>query len=963
MIIEALSKFPMAYPIKSKAAHEIAARLFDYIALFGPPKTILSDQGAEFKGTVKQMLEMTGIDHVVTAAYNPRCNGLTERLNQTLMLMLRKFCERQPAEWDKWLPFTLMCYRTKKHTTTNMTPDFLLFGRERNQFINYTGAPESEIEIRLSELRRLYDTVHPAAIENIKDKQNEQKRSQDNRSSVLKENLAPGTKVMIKNEKILQKLENRFTNRCTVVGVDKNGNYILKDETGDTLKDVVPLQQLKIIKDSDPEQSALEVEAILNHRKINGKYEYFVKWKSQHEENSWINEDQFVTSKIVQDYWSGKRPRGRPRKVNLSLLLTISLCALFLSQKSEAIRLMTSMPMDVCENLENAPMISLKSSCSKPDRHNNSPNTYYVGIFHKLNHQVYGMAKQCKVEKLTYTFESNFVGSKSKYFEEQTFQISIEECKKMIRNNACFGKKMVCVGTICEYEFTADEEYKWWDKVIKSGYRCQVKEQLIEADNKYSVVFRGMNSCVASDLFCKLKDSIVVWNNSVIHECPFELVDEIEMKSTDHHVYVSTSKNLLFNVDSLNAALGNTMMRCGLPLLQTSEGLFIHPIKVYDQNASRTVNAIKAERKPVYEKLKIVRSNRSLEEMNVKSDLILSSMDAAHMSLINVITSLQSKICEMYINAVNSFATLEDKFIRLANTNSGERVAYAHNGILFAPNCFKVREVEIDVRSGKCYDDIPVIVEKDNSTLKMFLSSDRIIKKSSKIRPCENLARFTQVGDKMLSQRGEKVEISDTVNFPMISLNNKVTEFKSFEGMFFHYAGITHDIDIFKDLEAINEVSTGHDYSVSVEKVTMEQVLPDFLSGWNRTTKILATTGILSAITLLILSLIILAIKCNWCPSPSAIWNRFMCKRCRINAELIPVPQEPQRTPDIPRSPPILRPPQPRSTSLRNSRARTVNRPSAPSIEMIPMLTKNRNNTPPPNYSDNESMKRVFGFL
>ena len=92
ILIEALSKFPMAYPIRSKNSQEIARCLFDYISIFGPPKTIFSDQGNEFKGVVEKMLKITGIDHVVTAAYNPRCNGLVERFNQTLIESLRKYC-------------------------------------------------------------------------------------------------------------------------------------------------------------------------------------------------------------------------------------------------------------------------------------------------------------------------------------------------------------------------------------------------------------------------------------------------------------------------------------------------------------------------------------------------------------------------------------------------------------------------------------------------------------------------------------------------------------------------------------------------------------------------------------------------------------------------------------------------------------------------------------------------------
>ena len=44
VITEYLTKYPYAVPIKSKTADEIAEKLLVYISLFGPPKTILSDQ-------------------------------------------------------------------------------------------------------------------------------------------------------------------------------------------------------------------------------------------------------------------------------------------------------------------------------------------------------------------------------------------------------------------------------------------------------------------------------------------------------------------------------------------------------------------------------------------------------------------------------------------------------------------------------------------------------------------------------------------------------------------------------------------------------------------------------------------------------------------------------------------------------------------------------------------------------
>jgi IS30 family transposase len=95
VIIEQLTKYPYAVPIKSKEATEIAKHLFEYITLFGAPREIISDQGKEFViQVVTELTNAAGITHNITSTYNPRCNGQTERFNGSLIESLRMICDK-----------------------------------------------------------------------------------------------------------------------------------------------------------------------------------------------------------------------------------------------------------------------------------------------------------------------------------------------------------------------------------------------------------------------------------------------------------------------------------------------------------------------------------------------------------------------------------------------------------------------------------------------------------------------------------------------------------------------------------------------------------------------------------------------------------------------------------------------------------------------------------------------------
>ena len=62
------------------------------------------------------------VKQLFTTPYNPRCNGLCERVNGILKEMLKKMCRERPQDWDRYLPVVLFAYREVPQVSTGFSP-------------------------------------------------------------------------------------------------------------------------------------------------------------------------------------------------------------------------------------------------------------------------------------------------------------------------------------------------------------------------------------------------------------------------------------------------------------------------------------------------------------------------------------------------------------------------------------------------------------------------------------------------------------------------------------------------------------------------------------------------------------------------------------------------------------------------------------------------------------------------
>lgn len=90
MIIDAYSKYPEVYMVRSMSANELIDKLRECFARFGIPKTLVTDNGTQFVSSqTKTFLDRNGIKQVTTPVASPSSNGQAENWVKTFKNKLK----------------------------------------------------------------------------------------------------------------------------------------------------------------------------------------------------------------------------------------------------------------------------------------------------------------------------------------------------------------------------------------------------------------------------------------------------------------------------------------------------------------------------------------------------------------------------------------------------------------------------------------------------------------------------------------------------------------------------------------------------------------------------------------------------------------------------------------------------------------------------------------------------------
>ncbi|XP_041483470.1 uncharacterized protein LOC121430260 [Lytechinus variegatus] len=129
-LVDFATRYPEAIAMKNIEAVTIVDALVDIFSRIGVPQEILSDRGSQFtSGLFAEVTKLLSLRQLFTTPYHPAGNGLVERFNGTLKLMLRRMCAEKPTDWDRYLGALLFAYREAPQASLGFSPFELIYGR------------------------------------------------------------------------------------------------------------------------------------------------------------------------------------------------------------------------------------------------------------------------------------------------------------------------------------------------------------------------------------------------------------------------------------------------------------------------------------------------------------------------------------------------------------------------------------------------------------------------------------------------------------------------------------------------------------------------------------------------------------------------------------------------------------------------------------------------------------------
>ena len=199
LVQDQFTKWTECYAIPDQTAETVAHKIvFEFIARFGTPLTIHSDQGSNYESHLfKQICSLLEVNKVHCTPFHPQANGGVEVFNKTILNMISMYVDKNQHDWDKYLPLLTSAYRSCEHAATGYSPNMMFLGRETYQpievlfgepYIGYATDVKGEICDYVIDLRERMTNIYELVRNHLQQQCTRQRKESDTSSGFYQYN-------------------------------------------------------------------------------------------------------------------------------------------------------------------------------------------------------------------------------------------------------------------------------------------------------------------------------------------------------------------------------------------------------------------------------------------------------------------------------------------------------------------------------------------------------------------------------------------------------------------------------------------------------------------------------------------------------------------------------------------------------------------------------------------------------
>lgn len=264
--VDMLTRYIFGMAFKGCIAYDVIM-LFEkqIFPMFGAPRAVFTRRGSAFiSATFKNFCESCDIKEILTSAYSPRSNGLSEIHVKTFKSYLKKeLFNKNNEDWDQSLDKILFAMRHKLHTGLKVSPIEMLMGFKAKSPIKTSITSMQNIENKLfvesiilgmcdgnsfiKELvthERHLKMIRNFGIKNL-DKQYQYKQYVDKKTSKHKFQIEDKVLLFNNNYIISNKMHNKWYDPYAIINKKGFNIFIVKELSGQFRNEIVYADRMK----------------------------------------------------------------------------------------------------------------------------------------------------------------------------------------------------------------------------------------------------------------------------------------------------------------------------------------------------------------------------------------------------------------------------------------------------------------------------------------------------------------------------------------------------------------------------------------------------------------------------------------------------------------------------------------------------------------------------------------------